>query len=277
MFSSAEPQQQDGALAVDELNARRRRAVALRLEGCTLAQAAQDSGLSVPTVVAAHKAWQRGGWAAVDVRPRGRKPLGERLLTAEEEAALCEEWSAPTVGVWTLKRAVAHACAVHPALQTLAPTQIEPMITRLWQRAGLVPPNRWDEWRAVTQGPLADWWQHELPGLRQLAREADVTLLALNERTLPGRAACQLAAHSGRGTASWRITAAWPAQHDWLAFWQALRQEVGQPVWLLTDNPWLSRTPALTTWLADAAHGVRLIHPPAQRPVVPEPSVFAAQ
>ena len=52
-------------LPVPELNARRREAVALRLDGRTLAEAALASRLSVPTVVSAYRAWQQGGWEAV--------------------------------------------------------------------------------------------------------------------------------------------------------------------------------------------------------------------
>ena len=48
------PPLQAETLPLPALNARRRQAVALRLEGHTLQQAAQASGLSVPTVVDAH-------------------------------------------------------------------------------------------------------------------------------------------------------------------------------------------------------------------------------
>jgi sulfate adenylyltransferase subunit 2 len=265
---------------MSELNARRRHAVALRLNGHTLARASEEAGLSVPTVVAAVRAWQRGGWPAVDVRPRGRKPVDERALAKEDEARLVAEWSEPACGVWTLRRAVADLCARHPALEALAPTQLEPIVTRLWQGAGLTPPNAWDAWRAVGQGPLAIWQANELPSLRRLCTQSGAKLLALSERTLPAAAdpsgrACQLAAHSGRGTAFWRITPAWPTEADWIAFLQALRAEVGHPVWLLTANRWLVRRPLLAQWLADPAHGVVLIHPPEQRPTATEPPTLA--
>lgn len=262
-------------LALPELNARRRQAVALRLEGRTLAEAAQVAGLSEPTVVAAHKAWRSGGWEAVDVRPRGRKPTGERHLSAEDEAALVAEWARPAPGVWTLQRAIAEVAGLHPALDNLAPTQLEPMVLRLWQRAGLSPANNWDAWRRVSEGPLAQWVSHELPDLRRLAREADAALLALSERRLTGQSVCQLAAHTGRGSAFWRMCAAWPTEGDWTAFWAALREEVGRPLWLVTNNRWLARRPALAAWLANPAHGVQLVHPPEQRPAIPEPPIFA--
>ena len=261
-------------LPLAALNARRRQAVALRLEGQTLHQAAQASGLSVPTVVDAHKAWKHGGWDAVDVRPRGRKPGGERALTSEEEFQLIAEWSQPSAGVWTLRRACALARSLYPSLEALAPSQLEPLVSRLLSRADLIPADTWDAWRRIKQGPLAQWQTVELPSLRRLASEADAALMALSERSLDNSAKSQLAAHSGRGTASWRITAGWPTEADWMAFWQGLREEVGRPLWLLTDNAWLGRKPALAAWLAEHGSEVRLIHPPVQRPSVPDPPVF---
>ncbi len=59
-------------VSVQELNAQRRRAVQLRVNGCTLASVREQVGLSTPTIVAAVKAFESGGWPAVDVKPRGR-------------------------------------------------------------------------------------------------------------------------------------------------------------------------------------------------------------
>jgi sulfate adenylyltransferase subunit 2 len=59
-------------IKVAELNRRRRAAVKLRLAGTPLAESAARTGLSPPTVVAAVKAYRRGGWRAVPVAPRGR-------------------------------------------------------------------------------------------------------------------------------------------------------------------------------------------------------------
>jgi len=63
--------------SVDELNSARRQAVELRLAGETVKATAAATGLSAPTVTAAHKAYRDGGWEAVPVGPRGR-PRGTR-------------------------------------------------------------------------------------------------------------------------------------------------------------------------------------------------------
>lgn len=262
--SSANESRRRPTVPVPELNARRRQAVALRLEGRTLAQAAQASSLSVPTVVAAHRAWQQGGWEAVDVRPRGRKPAGHGPLTASAAHALRARWRDPSSGLWSLPRAVAVTRATHPSLAGLADSQLEGLVTRLWQREGLTPPDSWPAWRRAGTVATPDGRACELPALRREAATRGVQLLALSARTLPGwpgRRSCQLAAHSGRGSAWWQLTPGWPTEPDWIAFGSALRAELGRPLWLLTDNPWLTRRPALAAWLAEPGHGITLILP----------------
>ena len=51
----------------------------------TLREVAAQVELSVPTVMSAHRAYQAGGWAAVNVKPRGRKQGEGRQLTPEQE------------------------------------------------------------------------------------------------------------------------------------------------------------------------------------------------
>jgi len=70
------------------VNERRRRAVKLRERGLTLREVAAECELSVPTVMAAHRAYIAGGWSAVNVKPRGRKPGDGRQLSAAQEAEI---------------------------------------------------------------------------------------------------------------------------------------------------------------------------------------------
>jgi sulfate adenylyltransferase subunit 2 len=72
-------------LSVPQINRLRLRAVQLRIAGSTLKSISQDTGLSSPTIIAAYKAWQAGGWSAVPVRDRGRKQGEGRSLSAEQE------------------------------------------------------------------------------------------------------------------------------------------------------------------------------------------------
>lgn len=54
----------------------------------TLREVAAQVELSVPTVMSAHRAYLAGGWAAVNVKPRGRKRGEGRQLTPSQEAEI---------------------------------------------------------------------------------------------------------------------------------------------------------------------------------------------
>ena len=70
-------------LPVDALNERRRRAVKMRLDGTSLKDTAAQCEMSRTTVIAAVKAYEAGGWKAVDV-DRGGRPVGSgRTLSAD--------------------------------------------------------------------------------------------------------------------------------------------------------------------------------------------------
>ena len=282
---------QGSKLTPDALNARRRDAVSLRLDGQTLAQVAKTTGLSVPTVVAAFKAYGAGGWSAVDARPRGRRPHSERLLGVNPEqalvaeAALLQAWlGAPPVGdivgsasdrstghrggVWTLGLAGEHLAGVSPQLAAWTAAQREAWVTKQWLRHGLSTTPAWELGRSERCAELSDWWRTQWPGWREQARAAGAKVLALTERSLPSphAPACQLVAHTPRGSPWWRATSAWPTQSDWLAFIQGLRAQAGGPLWLVTSNRWLARAPVLSDWLAAEGHDVRLINAPQAQP-----------
>ncbi|QIL83356.1 sulfate adenylyltransferase subunit CysD [Diaphorobacter sp. HDW4A] len=72
-------------LSVQDINPLRIQAVKLRLAGKTLKEIGVETGLSAPTIISAHKAWQTGGWNAVLIRERGRKPGEGRSLSAMQE------------------------------------------------------------------------------------------------------------------------------------------------------------------------------------------------
>jgi sulfate adenylyltransferase subunit 2 len=73
-------------IPVEALNARREKAVRLRLSGATVEEAARRTGLSAPTVIAAFKAYRAGGWTAVPVGPRGRGAHREEAAGEERTA-----------------------------------------------------------------------------------------------------------------------------------------------------------------------------------------------
>ena len=72
-------------LSVEALNERRRRAVKMRLQGVSLKETAAQCEMSRTTVIAALKAYEAGGWKAVDIERPGRPSGTGRTLTAEQE------------------------------------------------------------------------------------------------------------------------------------------------------------------------------------------------
>jgi transposase len=72
-------------LSVEALNERRRRAVKMRLEGVSLVKTAGQCEMSRTTVIAALKAYESGGWKAVDIARPGRPSGTGRTLTGEQE------------------------------------------------------------------------------------------------------------------------------------------------------------------------------------------------
>jgi sulfate adenylyltransferase subunit 2 len=67
---------------LEELNAKRREAVRLRLQGEKLSVVRATTDLSTPTIIAAVKSYRQGGWSAVDVSPRrGRPPKDKEAIS----------------------------------------------------------------------------------------------------------------------------------------------------------------------------------------------------
>jgi transposase len=72
-------------LSVEALNERRRRAVKMRLQGTSLKETATQCEMSRTTVIAAGKAYNAGGWSAVDIERPGRPSGVGRTLSTEQE------------------------------------------------------------------------------------------------------------------------------------------------------------------------------------------------
>src|SRR3569832_1970538 len=106
-------------ISVADLNARRREAVRLRLQGEKLTAGSATTGLSAPTIISAVRSYRDGGWNAVEVSPRkGRPPRDVEGIPAQHLHALVQAmlagppdgaglpqklWSRRAVGEW-LKR-----------------------------------------------------------------------------------------------------------------------------------------------------------------------------
>ena len=243
-------------LDVNALNARRKRAVQLRVDGLSLTRIQAETGLSVPTIIKAYKAFASGGWSAIDVAARGR-PKGEgRVLPPEAEAALRAtvlqgppEAQGLPAGLWDA--AAVQALSLSRWQVPLAARAL----SRLLARWGLsVQPLR----ETAQHNPASQQWWHEVWEPAQLAalpktaqRLLWMGALAHPDCEAPGGL---LVAVCPRGTLHWlpvRQMARAAAYQDFLA-------RLGVPptgTWrVFLSGPDLSRAPDLLAWLATQAH-----------------------
>jgi sulfate adenylyltransferase subunit 2 len=159
----------------EELNKKRRQAVAMRLEGEKIADISTATGLSAPTIIAAHKKFKQGGWDAVDSQPRGRTAGKNQRLSTEQLNRFREiVLSPPEHGLWTI------ASLTDYLQDTLASSVSVRTVNRYLTELGMQPDN---QLRLAQQNEkFATWFEHTYPGIVASAR--DSTLLWAHYNTL---------------------------------------------------------------------------------------------
>jgi sulfate adenylyltransferase subunit 2 len=245
-----------------QLNALRRRAVQLRVDGRSLTQIRVETGLSVPTIIKAFKAFTEGGWQAVDVGARGRPHGVGRALTSAQERELAQ-----------------FALAAAPEAAGLAPG--------LWSVQGLqdIARERWD----VALHPRAaarclERWGLALVALRDSAARSPALSgwLAAQPAAprgegrawcggLPsplargalgaGRAGGLLVAVDARGRVAWLPVPNLSLQDAYVDFLSRLLRDAGTPLLAWMHGLDLRRAHALNAWAAAQA-GLTLVDCP---------------
>lgn len=234
--------------SVTELNALRHRAVQLRLDGMTLAAVREAVGLSAPTIIAATKAWHQGGWAAVDVKPRGRP---RRSSQQQEDSADWREELLDAMVVsrettnplWTLERVKTWLAEQH---NTRIGTQtVASWLTR-WQ---LNPTNRYRQLRQSNSPVTQQWREGVYAEFLSTARRQGAAVLWAGTGTSADEVA-MLYAHDLRGRCHWITTAGNPTVDDYRQFFTALMNTNPQGLALVLPAPHLLREPDLQRWQA---------------------------
>jgi len=234
------------------LNERRRQAVQLRLEGLKLAEVSRRTHLSAPTVVAAHKAYLAGGWAAVDVKPRGRPALTEQALppgwvevVRADLLALDPATIDPTAAVWCLET-ISQLIASHCNGQTLPPRAIGRMLAR-WSL------DFDDPFRAARAGAVleAERWMDEIyPSLSAQAHREGAELMWLQVRPIDAAAGQRrdaMVAHTPRGKPQWLLADGAVTEADLRGFVERLLR-VGRPLHLVVSGVSLAHLPRFSAW-----------------------------
>lgn len=234
--------------SISALNEYRQKAVRMRLDGATLAETSRVTGLTAPTIIAAFKAYQAGGWEAVDTRRRGRPVRGNEALTRQTEAHLKQvllsrspqQEALANHHVWDLD-------AVDTWLQTRHGLEIPARsIARVLQRWKLSSPSMLEQ--ARDNARLSSWFSGPYRRFQSAARRHDGQVLWLGEARLPDDGPYLLYAHTTRGHMYWQTVAAQPLIADWQTFFDHLNQRVGV-LYAVVSNPFLLRSAALGQWL----------------------------
>lgn len=256
------------------LNARRRQAVQLRLDGNTLAKVQTEVGLSAPTIIAATKAYHGGGWDAVDVAPRGRP-----RRTAEQADKTTEQ---------LLELLIAHTTLNNPGSnppvseRNATLMDVEQFATWLQNRdhplsrsAQLALLNKWDlqpenrykrlRSKAVSERTLSKqtqseqtdnttptqsggWLEHHKRFADRARRRGAVVLWLASRPIASGQT--QLYAHDLRGRTHWCLVNGPANSHHYHRFLKALDAHLEHPLALVFSNTQLPRITELALWLA---------------------------
>lgn len=234
------------------LNARRRRAVELRVDGRSLSEIQQETGLSVPTIIQAYRAFEAGGWTAIAVGARGRPKGDGRVLSVEQEqslrlAALTDlpERHGLPPALWTglsLRTVASRHFGV-----TLEPRAV----SRLLQRWGLALVSL-REAKAARSTTEADWLAQTWPAAVEQARAEGLQLawagsLAHPDRPTPGGV---LVASRPRGSLAWLPVPGTLASADvYLDFLARLLRSAAGPWRVYLHGPDFRRVPKVQQWL----------------------------
>ena len=231
------------------LEQRKRVAVQARMDGASLRQAAAQSGLSQPTVIAAYRAWQRLGWAGLATRPGGRPPGSGTRIPGQLWQRLCAEVATapPDAGVplWTQEAVVAWLNRHHQA------PPVARTLNRYLRKLGLVGVGN------PARGAPA-WWRLQVH--EQIRRRGQGIVLWLDEAPLPdalrrndGVPRGLLRAVDGRGSVAamaWQRSLREAQLIDFLERLQRLHQ---RPLRLILAHPVWLNAGALNAWMAQAA------------------------
>lgn len=253
-------------LSVPQINTLRLRAVQLRIGGSTLKAISLDTGLSSPTIIAAYKAWQAGGWSAVPVRDRGRKQGEGRTLSAEQEkrvylllvSTLPERHQLP-FPLWHLEAMQALVKQLH-AIDL--PERTAAHYLQRWQLNAERPAKRVAKASSAVQRWYASTYEHIL----EQARTQNGEILWIDDYGAPndqGKLSYGvLRAVSNRGKVMWMPYEDGLRAPHLVAFFDRLHRCAERKVFALLSGMHWQRAAAFITWAGEHADRLLLFHLP---------------
>lgn len=253
-------------LSVPQINTLRLRAVQLRIGGSTLKAISLDTGLSSPTIIAAYKAWQAGGWSAVPVRDRGRKQGEGRTLSAEQEksvylllvSTLPERHQLP-FPLWHLEAMQALVKHLH-AIDL--PERTAAHYLQRWQLNAERPAKRVAKASSAVQRWFASTYEHILEQAR--AQNGEILWIddygAANDQGKLSHGV--LRAVSNRGKVLWMPYEDGLRAPHLVAFFDRLHRCAERKVFALLSGMHWQRAAAFISWAGEHADRLLLFHLP---------------
>jgi transposase len=278
-------------LPVAVLNERRRRAVMLRLSGMTLEQVCTLAELSRATVVAAVKAYHRGGWGAVPAQlHRGPRTGQGGILNEEQQQAIQHLIHAHTPDELGLPLALWSRPAVSALIEKqYGITLPVRTVGSYLQRWGFTPQRPLD--RAYEQDPVAvrTWLGKEYPAIAQRARAEGGEIYwgdetGLRSDDVRGRSYARrgdtpvvrpchqrekvglLSAVTNRGTVRWMILKQAMNPVLLIEFLRRLVRDAQRKVFLILDNLPAHHAPPVVTWLQQHRDHIEVFYLPSYSP-----------
>ncbi|CAB1369725.1 Sulfate adenylyltransferase subunit 2 [Denitratisoma oestradiolicum] len=274
-------------IPLEVLNERRRLAVKLRLAGMKVAEVAAQTELSAPTVIAAHKAYQEGGWDAVAAKPRGRNTGEQRSLGAEQETEIRQLICSHLPDQLQLNRSLWQSEAVAELIQQNCAVTLAPRTVALYlKRWGFSQTRPLDLPTEQLPAEARRWLKSQYPLLAERARSEGAEIQWLLESALPGASTATsskraqrmglLGAISNRGKLRWQVYSGSLKADILSGFLDRLNRDTGRRLMLISDGMDLERTPAVKSWLTEHADQLEAFAMPGSgqtsAPVSPPPS-----
>lgn len=230
----------------------------MRLAGKTLAETSQATGLSAPTIIKAFKAFEKGGWSALQPERAGRKPGQGSALSGEQQLSIRQKLLQPTdARLWSREDLVVEI------KNSMGLTVSERAVGRLLEQWGLECPQWHIREPKGVRNPAALWYRHQYQPLMKWAEATEATLVRADCQAIP-----EWPGHIGLWFQTqhrkqlWWVTDHWPTEPWLILALQALQNTLG-PVAICLRGLDLSRAADFNKWLKTQADTQRLIEVPA--------------
>jgi transposase len=277
-------------LSVEALNERRRRAVKMRLQGVSLKETAAQCEMSRTTVIAAVKAYEAGGWAAVDIERPGRPSGVGRMLSTEQEREVqrlirdrTPDQLKMVYALWT-RQAVAELIRDRFGIEL--PVRTMGLYLSRW---GFTPQKPMK--RAYEQSPAAvkKWLDEQYPVIAACAKVdgaeihwADET--GLRSDDVRGRSFAPqgqtpvvrvnnkrhglsvISSVTNKGTMRWKIFEGALNAAIFIDFMKRLVADARRKVYLIVDNLRVHHSKVVKAWLAEHKHEIEVFYLPSYSP-----------